>query len=656
MERRANVRFFRPALAAALVVHALVPLAASGQEGAADPYVRGSELVDSGDWLGALALWDEARESLGAAGRSDPRIGIAYIETAVAHDALGYFESACDVYRWGFSGNNLDEHAEVVRQEAERIIPLLQPPDTLIWRSELEQGADVIAGRIRRYWVERDPTPGTSVNERLLEHWRRIGYARENYTKNRSTIYGTDDRGLIYVKYGEPGLTRAGFLGATEVELRAWVTDPFARNTLRRLDSKPAYEVWVYDSLRPGQLTYFLFGNEGGSGRFALVGGVEDLINREAWSPSTRRYMPGGVKAFYYLQLFYYADVSAVGGPYLTRYEQLNVLWGQAQSRATSFGTGIMAPRESDVEAFDLRFKQENRSDPAFQPVFAVRTELRVRERTVELVPWPVRVLSDENEPRLILLAMSSLGRQVRSLGEADEALSLTDAPQPEAQVKHTLIIHDGAYEEIGRVDNWVGGGGQGVSTFTLRHMDTTLHYTVVAEAYNEMPAAMSDTAAPPAQAVEPTAVARTVLEHPDPLSMRRDSLELSDIITGIEVPGDYAEGTLPFPLLPSRKIWKPDPVKVYLEVYHLALDDDGRARFRTDFEVTPVMAQVEEQTERTITLRLDFESETDRRAVAVDITNVPVGAFHLRVRVTDLISGQEKSRVVPLEVAQLSP
>ncbi len=61
-------------------------------------------------------------------------------------------------------------------------------------------------------------------------------------------------------------------------------------------------------------------------------------------------------------------------------------------------------------------------------------------------------------------------------------------------------------------------------------------------------------------------------------------------------------------------------------------------------------------ESDQQITLRLDFESEFDRKAVGVDIANVPLGSFHLRVVVTDLISGQQKSRVVPLEVKRLTP
>lgn len=638
-----RARCLRWLLVSMVALATATPATVWSQETGGDAYAEGVELLEIGDWLGALRLWDATRATLGSVGRSDPRIGVAYIETAVAHQAFRYYETACDMYLWGFSGSNLSEQTGAVREEVERILPLLVPSDREVWQSELEQGVDLIAERLRGYWVVRDPTPLTSLNERLLEHWQRITYARENYRQNESTVYDTDDRGLIYVKYGEPGMTRGGFLGAADIDMRAWVDDPFARDALRRLDTKPAYEVWVYDSLRPDQLTYFLFGNLGGTGRFALVDGVEDLINREAWSPSTRRYTPGGIRAFYYLQLFYYGEVSAIGGPFMTRAEELNVLWGQAQGRGVAYGTGARAPRESSVEAYDLRYKTENKTLPAFEPVLAVRTEHAVRERVVDLIAWRARVLSPENEPQLVLMALSSPRVQVASINQEGDPLDV-----PGQRVRHTLIIQDGAYQEIGRVENWVPGDEQGVSTFTVRQLGSALQYTLLAEAFDVPPETDPD--------AEAVAVARTVLADVEPLSIRVDSLEMSDVITGIEIPEGYGEGTFPFPLLPSRKVWRPDPVKVYLEVYHLALDDDGRGRFTADLQVTPVTALGAAAAEQAITLSLDFESDSSRRAVAVDIANVPAGNLHLRVTVTDLVSGQSKSRVVPLEVLQLTP
>ncbi|HFE51808.1 MAG TPA: GWxTD domain-containing protein, partial [Bacteroidetes bacterium] len=54
----------------------------------------------------------------------------------------------------------------------------------------------------RRYWNQRDPTPGTERNERYEEHLRRVEYARRMYSW--PNLRGFDDRGEIYVRYGPP--------------------------------------------------------------------------------------------------------------------------------------------------------------------------------------------------------------------------------------------------------------------------------------------------------------------------------------------------------------------------------------------------------------------------------------------------------------------
>jgi len=55
---------------------------------------------------------------------------------------------------------------------------------------------------VRIFWKRNDPTPTTERNERLEEHLRRVQYARKWFrARNR---LGFDDRGVIYVKYGEP--------------------------------------------------------------------------------------------------------------------------------------------------------------------------------------------------------------------------------------------------------------------------------------------------------------------------------------------------------------------------------------------------------------------------------------------------------------------
>ncbi len=52
-----------------------------------------------------------------------------------------------------------------------------------------------------RYWLVRDPNPRTEVNERLLEHYIRIAYSRIEFGQN---TWPWDERGSVYVRYGEP--------------------------------------------------------------------------------------------------------------------------------------------------------------------------------------------------------------------------------------------------------------------------------------------------------------------------------------------------------------------------------------------------------------------------------------------------------------------
>jgi GWxTD domain-containing protein len=55
---------------------------------------------------------------------------------------------------------------------------------------------------IEQFWLRRDPTPDTAVNEFKEEHYRRIAYANQNFS---SGIAGwKTDRGRIYITYGPP--------------------------------------------------------------------------------------------------------------------------------------------------------------------------------------------------------------------------------------------------------------------------------------------------------------------------------------------------------------------------------------------------------------------------------------------------------------------
>ncbi|MYF74109.1 MAG: GWxTD domain-containing protein [Gemmatimonadetes bacterium] len=54
---------------------------------------------------------------------------------------------------------------------------------------------------VRAFWQKRDPTPATPGNERLVEHYRRVVYVLQNFSKDGRKW---DRRGDVYIRYGEP--------------------------------------------------------------------------------------------------------------------------------------------------------------------------------------------------------------------------------------------------------------------------------------------------------------------------------------------------------------------------------------------------------------------------------------------------------------------
>lgn len=82
---------------------------------------------------------------------------------------------------------------------------LLEDVQMLFSRQDMDnyQKAKNKAAFLKTFWLARDPTPRTPENERVQEHLRRLAYVCKYFRSPESSrLY--DDRGAIYLKYGEP--------------------------------------------------------------------------------------------------------------------------------------------------------------------------------------------------------------------------------------------------------------------------------------------------------------------------------------------------------------------------------------------------------------------------------------------------------------------
>lgn len=108
------------------------------------------------------------------------------------------------------------------------------------------------------FWVKRDPTPGTTMNEHMEEYYRRISYANDFFSGFREGW--KSDMGMVFIIFGEPN----------DVERH-----PFESG------SKP-YQIWYYYEINRN----FVFIDETGFGDYRLASGSWDEFYRDTrWRP-----------------------------------------------------------------------------------------------------------------------------------------------------------------------------------------------------------------------------------------------------------------------------------------------------------------------------------------------------------------------------------
>jgi GWxTD domain-containing protein len=57
---------------------------------------------------------------------------------------------------------------------------------------------------VEQFWLRRDPTPGTPLNEMEEEHYRRVAYANNRFVERADVPGWKTDRGRIYIVFGPP--------------------------------------------------------------------------------------------------------------------------------------------------------------------------------------------------------------------------------------------------------------------------------------------------------------------------------------------------------------------------------------------------------------------------------------------------------------------
>ena len=601
---------------------------ASGQEAANDPWQRGRDLIDAGDIEGGLLLWIDARDSLTAAGAHDPRIGTYFIEAVAEHGLGRLTETATEMFYWGMSapGPFRDEIRDEILAEGRRTFALTDPVVADYWIGAGQEDPESLALAIKRFWIERDPTPTTPLNERLVEHWQRIVHARRTYVYNHSSPYRTDDRGVFYVKYGTPDRITKGHLGINSAERRsAGISD----EDWARFDRQPQYEIWRYARPYERDFYYYLFGNVEGVGRFQLVEGLNRLLPSNA-----RVYKHNGIRFQYFLERFYYADLARMGGPYGLRLAELERLW-----------SGSREPSEGFLEAASQKFVEDDRW-LAREPRPSTASEMDDAPRSA-LSAQAARILMDD-EPRILVLAVSSpLWRPRVERGSLGDSVVL--AP---FVARHTVVIRDRRLEEMARAGMVPADGQNDVSTMVLRHPHAIGHLSVTAEHQVAEEGGDRDESA-----VGVLPGHRHFVVGP-PLRRGETELEVSDLFVGLVPRPELSLEGVPVPLLPATRFWRADLMRVYFEIYQptsTAQGEIGQFDIRISIQRMsgPVLPNQAIAGRTVVTVTLESPAPDGEHFFDLDLRNERPGDLRLMLEITDKATGATRTRVTPVRLLE---
>ncbi len=163
------------------------------------------------------------------------------------------------------------------------------------------------AGYLKRYWSERDRVELRSDGERLREHYRRLFYARKNFQlvalnrhydiveRYRSGSRDFDDRGIIYIRHGEPS-SRASYAAPGLEPNESW--------RYSRPDGDMIFHFMAREDVQDYKLVESLFDVLGFSNALALRGGLSGsegdpvaqqlLLSREQLAPIYGRLFAAG--------------------------------------------------------------------------------------------------------------------------------------------------------------------------------------------------------------------------------------------------------------------------------------------------------------------------------------------------------------------------
>lgn len=655
-------------------------------------YQEGLEQLYRGDVDKALSFWET---NYSEQSRVDSRIGFEFIRIVAERGMNGRFESATEMYYKAILNGTGANSRIAIRQEIERLKPIIGEGIYRQWTEWWQAEQDKLRSDIRGFWIRLDPTPAHTVNERLVEHWQRIAEARDRYNKNMSTIYGTDERALVYVRYGEPDRVKNGLLTLQDMNIKPWLErqiirrksnmsdDPagmdYEEQELPQLQQQtlefilyenhryPEYEIWFYDDIavENDQPVPFIFGTNIRNDQFEMLETVEAFIPERAYSTEAfeerdmLQFTRAGITPALMLQMLYYEQLSGVDAFFEQR---LNTLRDRLLEQDRDVYTGLDVEfREESAALIDQQSMQAPQQLSTIQSQIPLVPVNVYQYRFIDEDQVPILITFVESDPReAFMIDFSRNGDDTTSLSTLREAEDISEL-LPQYEVRHSLQTYNDSWELAGRK---TATPAFHIQSTPFRVGASTLFQSVHnGRAYRSASAEVINSDAlsqgPAFDTPYPESIRGLGSLHyrePAPLSPNPDSLQVADLVLGYGIDDEnIAEQSMfPFYVANNQTIPWQETLALHFEVYNLRMQPNGFSTFELTYQILPVDENGRVLTDQTeFVLTLNFTSEENRliENLEIETADLMPGLYELRVQITDVNTGQQVDRNTRFEV-----
>ncbi len=650
-------------------------------------YWLGEAFERSNRKLDAQYTWAKGMEALVARNQLDVRLADAYIRDVFSREQVNAYEGAVQSYLQILEQLDMglppDEH-EVAHRHIAQMIFLLPEEirETVLTRQirgylqelPLEKQAGAIAAS---WWRAEDTFPGTSVNERIVEHLKRVYIAEEQFTEPSSPL-GFDDRGQVFVQFGTP---RTRSVIKTDLLESRKVLQAHAVPLPGPLVVAPN-EFWAYQHV--DERLHFIFLMRGG--RYQ-ISSPEDLIpddlrtaskrigQRQITAGSTRinRVNEAYAKALIAAWQTIYSDLALHHPKFNEQVDELAMY--EADLRATG-GIEINASASPDaasggggISAMSYSSGLESRFSNLAHVSRVEREEQAPREHSrllenVEPLPVAVRAarfLNDDGSTRTEVYWSHIPGTFAFSRRQRKQVEDVLGQIPDRYLIEMNIVQHRSDFSRdatttirYAAADMPIGSPAP-VQSFDVDATEPAYHLSMQWGQYH----LKEDLETGEVSRGEEFKLGIQRVNELRTLNNDEAALEVSDL-KPIYLNDDggvfFAEGdsTQAPAAYPFSTVTPETSLGLYFEVYHLAFGSDDQAQFTVEYEVVRDADRRGGRKLTSASTPYTSGSRTAKEFIAVDLSDYgDKGTLDIRVTVTDDVTSQEVSRTVRFNLAK---